>query len=112
MDDLLLPAIALFAKWFIRFRWIALIVLVSAGYIVKNLFGVSIQDNDIYYLSVLLLVLNVVHTFIIKRITLKGGKRIIQKIKNEVHFQIISDLIILTLVIHFSGGIENPLILF
>jgi len=37
---------------------------------------------------------------------------VIQKIKREIHFQIITDLIILTIIIHFSGGIENPIIIF
>jgi signal transduction histidine kinase len=41
-----------------------------------------------------------------------GGSKTTAKIKQEIHIQIILDLIILTFVIHFSGGVENPLILF
>ena len=33
-------------------------------------------------------------------------------IKKEIHFQIVTDLALLTMIIHYSGGIENPLILF
>ena len=40
------------------------------------------------------------------------SNRVILWIKREIHFQIISDLIILTLIIHYSGGIENPIIIF
>jgi signal transduction histidine kinase len=33
-------------------------------------------------------------------------------IKNSIHIQIITDLIVLALIIHYSGGIENPLVMF
>jgi signal transduction histidine kinase len=112
MDEKLIPAHILFAKWFVRIRWIALFILVISTYAVRHLFNISIQEFPIYILSVILLVLNIIHNLILKRITKKGSGKVIQKIKQEIHFQIISDLIVLTLIIHYSGGIENPLILF
>lgn len=112
MDEKLIPAHILFAKWFVRIRWIALFILVISAYTVRHLFNISIQELPIYILSVILLVLNIIHNLILKRITKKGSSKVIQKIKQEIHFQIISDLIVLTLIIHYSGGIENPLILF
>jgi signal transduction histidine kinase len=39
-------------------------------------------------------------------------KRVIPRIKQEIHFQILTALIALTLILHYSGGIENPLIFF
>jgi signal transduction histidine kinase len=112
MDDKLAPAHVLFAKWFIRIRWIALFTLIISTYVVKNFFKVSIQDIPIYYLSLILFVLNCLHLFILKRIILKQGSRVIIRIKQDIHFQIITDLVILTLILHFSGGIENPMIIF
>jgi hypothetical protein len=112
MDEKLIPAHILFAKWFVRIRWIALFILVSSTYIVRYLFGISIQEIPIFILSAILLSLNILHNLILRRITRKGSSGVIQKIKKEIHFQIVSDLVILTLIIHYSGGIENPLILF
>ena len=113
MDDKLVPAHILFAKWFIRIRWVALFILILSNYIVKHLFNISIQEVPIYILSVILFVLNVLHTIFLKQITKKeGSSKVIKRIKQGIHFQIITDLVILTIIIHYSGGIENPLILF
>lgn len=112
MDEKLIPAHILFAKWFVRIRWIALFILVISTYIVRYLFGISIQEIPIFILSAILLSLNILHNLILRRITRKGSSGVIQKIKKEIHFQIVTDLVILTLIIHYSGGIENPLILF
>lgn len=112
MDKKLIPAHVLFAKWFIRIRWMAIIFLVGATSVFKFLFSVSIQDIPIYFLATGLLTLNFLHYFFLKKIVNTGGGKIIKWIKREIHFQIITDLIILTMVLHFSGGIENPVIIF
>ena len=78
----------------------------------KTYSNISIQETQIYILAGILLVLNILHNLILKRITKKGSTGVIQKIKYEIHFQIFTDLSLLTLIIHYSGGIENPLILF
>jgi len=112
MDEKLIPAHILFARWFVRIRWIALVILVISNYIVRHLFDISIQERQIYVLSGILLALNIFHNLILRRITKKGNPGVVQKIKEEIHFQIVSDLIILTLILHYSGGVENPMIIF
>jgi len=112
MDTKLVPAHIHFTKWFIRIRWIAITILIVLSLVVRHLLNISIQEISIYILSVILLALNVLHRIILQRIKKEGSGKVIQKIKREIHFQIITDLILLTLILHYSGGIENPLILF
>lgn len=112
MEDKLIPAHILFARWFVRIRWIALVILVVSAYTVRHIFNVTIHEIPVYILSVILLALNVSHNLILRRITRKGNTRVIKRIKQEIHFQIITDLLVLTLILHYSGGIENPLVLF
>jgi signal transduction histidine kinase len=112
MDNKLIPAHVLFARWFIRIRWVALIFLVLSCLLVKHVFEISIREKSIYILSVILLILNIIHSLILRNIVKGEDKKVIPRIKKEIHFQIISDLIILTLILHYTGGIENPLILF
>jgi len=112
MDTKLVPVHIHFTKWFIRIRWIAITILIVSSLVVRHLLNISIQEISIYILSVILLALNVLHRIILQRIKKEGSGKVIQKIKREIHFQIITDLIILTLILHYSGGIENPLILF
>ena len=112
MDDKLVPAHILFARWFIRIRWFALVILLFSNYSVKHLFNISIQEVSIYILSGILLLLNILHTIFLRHISKKESTNVIYRIKREIHFQIITDLIVLTFIIHYSGGVENPLILF
>ncbi len=112
MEEKLVPAHILFAKWFIRIRWIALVILVISNYIVTHLFDISIREIPVFILSGLLLLLNIFHRIILHRITKDSGSRVTRRIKRNIHFQIITDLIILTLILHYSGGVENPMILF
>ena len=112
MDKKLVPYHVLFAKWFIRIRWIAIIFLFFSTYLVKNIFNIFILDLPLYLLSITLLILNGLHTIILKWISVKQNKKVLSWIKREIHFQIITDLIILTLLLHYSGGIENPVIIF
>jgi len=108
----LVPAHIFFLKWFIRIRWIAIVLLVISNYVVSQFLNITVQTNKIYILAVILLFLNIFHSFVLKSIKKDSGNEVIPRIKRNIHFQIITDLFILTLLIHYSGGIENPLILF
>jgi signal transduction histidine kinase len=112
MEVKLIPAHIHFIKWFIRIRWFAVLILIISNIAIKHLFNISIEEKPVYLLTLILFLLNVLHTVILRHITRKGTDKVIAKIKQEIHFQIITDLMVLTLILHYSGGIENPLILF
>ncbi len=112
MEEKLLPAHLFFLKWFIRIRWIAITILVVSNYAVTHLLGITVKEKQIYLLACILLLLNVFHKITLERIKKDTGTNVIGRVKRNIHFQIISDLIILTVLIHYSGGIENPLFLF
>jgi len=112
MNEKLVPAHIHFTKWFIRIRWIAIGILISATIVVKYIFEIPIKYNSIFILSALLLSFNILHRVILHYLKKDKSSRAILKIKQEIHLQITTDLIILTLILHFSGGIENPVIMF
>jgi len=112
MEEKLLPAHVHFVKWFIRIRWMAVSVLIAATYSVRHILDIPVKEKPIFILAALLLILNLFHWFLLKYCS-AGGKSIkIKSIKRCVHFQIVTDLIILAFILHFSGGIENPLFIF
>jgi len=112
MEEKLVPAHIFFLKWFIRIRWIAVAVLIASDFIVSHFFNISVEEYRIYIIAGILFLLNIFHWWVLKRIIRDQGANVIGRIKRNIHFQIITDLILLTFVIHYSGGIENPLILF
>jgi len=88
--------------WFITLRWIACVV---ALLLVIITIEVLHYLNDSTFLPLMLLIAllaltNLIYTLMMKR----------QLFPNRLkEIQIVSDLIILTLMLHYSGGIENPL---
>lgn len=88
--------------WFISLRWIACVV---ALLLVIITIEVLHYLNDSTFLPLMLLIVllaltNLIYTFMVKRVFF------LNRLKE---IQIVSDLIILTLMLHYSGGIENPL---
>ncbi|MBN1388952.1 MAG: HAMP domain-containing histidine kinase [Bacteroidales bacterium] len=112
MDENLVPAHIHFTMWFIRIRWIAIGILITATITVKYILNISIQHISIFILAAILIILNILHKIFLQKLKKERGDDVIQRIKREIHFQIITDLIILTIILHYSGGIENPIIIF
>jgi len=102
LETKLIPAHIHFTKWFIRIRWMAISVLIVATIVVKHILDISIREISIYIVAAILLVLNVIHRIILQQIKKEDDGKAIRKIKHEIHFQIITDLILLTLILHYS----------
>lgn len=88
-----------------------MVLLFVSAFIINKFIHVSIQIVPVCFLSFILLGLNFLHFFTLKWINRKNSKKLLAIIKLFIHFQIITDLIILTSLLHFSGGIENPLVI-
>ena len=94
--------------WSIRLRWLAV-----AGYFLATLgaevfFKISLPYKPIWIVLFSLAFLNLIYQILFLKVReLSFNAEII-----ALHIHIIIDLICLTLLIHFSGGIENPIYLF
>lgn len=94
--------------WSIRLRWLAVIGYFLASLGAGFFFKITIPYEQIWIILISLASLNLVYQillWIIKEFSFNG--EVI-----ALHIHIIIDLISLTLLIHFSGGVENPVYLF
>ncbi|MHC4863870.1 MAG: sensor histidine kinase [Planctomycetota bacterium] len=94
--------------WLIRLRWVAVASIVAAALVGRYVFPVLVTPIPIYVLAVVLFVSNVFFYLAATREAGRGGPRDI--VLGTVQVEV--DLIILTLVLHFSGGVVNPFFLF
>ncbi len=89
-------------RWFIRMRWLA--CLVAAVLIIFTVEVLKYLDRDaLWWLiawTICLALSNVLYTLFLRRRWFTGAL---------IEIQMFTDLIILTLMLHCSGGIENPL---
>ena len=99
------------AYWVSRLRWIAALVVCAATYCSTNFFGISLSIVPLYIISALLVVYNVLLILLLKYFT-RGESPRYGAVKRIVELQISADLVILTFVLHYSGGIENPFVFY
>ncbi|MHC4159273.1 MAG: nitrogen regulation protein NR(II), partial [Planctomycetota bacterium] len=94
--------------WLIRLRWVAVGAIVTAGLVGSYVFHVLTGPKQIYICAGVLLLSNILYFVLATKKAADGGPKdiVLAMIQMEM------DLVILTAVLHFSGGVVNPFFLF
>ena len=100
------------AYWLIRLRWYAILGIIGGFVLAKYLLRIGIWAEPVYYIVFFLVVLNLISYSFLKYIQKSHIRRSLSIVNRVINFQISTDLIVLTLLLHFSGGVENPLIIY
>jgi signal transduction histidine kinase len=92
--------------WLIKLRWIATVSIGFCTCIASNVLAITLQDSALYSIAILLALYNVTVLLLLNH--LAKGKRKARRlsVKTIIHFQVSADILILTVLLHFSGGIE------
>jgi len=100
------------AYWLIKLRWIAIVCVVFGTYVSSNVLTITLKAFALYSIATLLTLYNMTVLLLLNRLA-KDNKEIPWiAVKTIINFQISADLLILTVLLHFSGGIENPLVFY
>jgi len=99
--------------WLVNLRWIAILCVLIAIFFTRYILKISIQEIQLFVLTGILILLNLFSLFWIQG-TIKDKKfsKIGKRINWNLNFQISTDLVILTMMLHFSGGVDNPCIIY
>jgi len=100
------------AYWLVRLRWLAATAVVLGTFVCARVLGLSVREEALYALGGLLFAYNAAVFALLHRLTNAVSERARQGTKVVIDLQICADLMILTVLLHFSGGPENPLVLF
>ncbi len=100
------------AYWLIRLRWIAAVCVGVSTYFCSNILDIDLQDYGLYGIAALLILYNAIVLLLLNRFTRINGEVPHSAVKKIINFQMSADLLILTVLLHFSGGIENPLVFY
>lgn len=98
------------AYWLIKLRWVAIAGICLAAFFAHNIMGVKVSGVPLYFVAAALVLENIVSLLLLKHITWTGTGNV--SIKRIINFQITADLAALTILLHYSGGIENPIIIY
>jgi signal transduction histidine kinase len=100
------------AYWLIKLRWAAILFVGAATYVSQNFLDIELQDVALYAIAILLAVYNVTVLVLLNHFAKRGNEVPHTAVKKIINFQISADLLILTVLLHFSGGIENPFVFY
>jgi signal transduction histidine kinase len=100
------------AFWLVRLRWIAIGGLAAATFTASELRGIELPTSKLYILCAILVVYNFLLYDLVRYLTWGSRAKSHRTISNIIVFQSAADLFILTTILHFSGGIENPFFLY
>ena len=96
--------------WLIRLRWLAGVGVLVATWIAEHLWGLNLATGPLYAIGVGILGYNV---FFSRRLTQCCRSSIsTPRAQVSARLQITADWVAMTLLIHFSGGVESPLFLY
>jgi signal transduction histidine kinase len=100
------------AYWLIRLRWLAATAVALGTFVCVHILGVPVEEVPLYSIAALLFLYNAVVLRLLNYLTKVGSEQSHRKMKSMIDLQISVDLIILTVLLHFSGGPENPFVFF
>ena len=96
-------------EWFIRLRWLAGVGLLGAAIVPTPLLGIVFPRTPLLVTAAVLVAYNLGLLIHARRILPRAAETGAgAKVNVFANFQISVDLIILTALLHFAGGVENP----
>ena len=100
------------ACWLAKLRWAAIVCVFAGTFISSNVLNIALQDGALYAIATLLSIYNIIVLVLLNRVARVGQEVSHKAVKRIINLQICTDLFLLTVLLHFSGGIENPLVFF
>ena len=100
------------AYWLTKLRWIAIVYVVVGTYISSNILAISLNEIALYIIAALLTFYNIAILILLNHFSKVNQKISYKAVKRIINLQICIDLFLLTVILHFSGGIENPLVFY
>lgn len=100
------------AYWLVHLRWIAAVCVAIATFAASEFLHIHLATVALYSIAGLLLVYNLLVYALLRHWTRREGEPSDGRIGSIVTFQISADLLILSTILHISGGIENPFTFF
>jgi len=93
--------------WFLSLRWLAVTAVVAATFVASRFLGVSLPVLSILSVAASIALYNLVLIWLSRLTDAQSGAPLVKPAR-LAHLQISLDLAALAVLLHFSGGVENP----
>ena len=101
-------------RQFIALRWVAVVGIITTTLIAQGVFGVQFPIWPVIVVSIAVALYNVLFLVLNRRINQleQRAEGLARKTRRYAYAQIMADLVALTVLLHFTGGVENPFFLY
>lgn len=95
--------------WLIQLRWLASSAVIYGTFLATSFLGIRLDPLPLYLMGAAIAIYNSFFIVGLKWSEVVSGTNRLDQARVMANAQIIIDLLFLTLLIHFAGGVENPL---
>ena len=95
---------------FVRMRWLVVVGIIAVGLSAKYLFHISFNLLPVFVICLFLLAYNFWIYLWNRRLAKDDTELVIKRAQASGYLQVLLDLAVLTVLLHYTGGITNPFI--
>ncbi len=103
-------ALLLRLRVYINLRWLTILAIIVAAIVASEVFKIAFPTFPVYFICVVIALYNLVFFRLAQGLEKKQSELVIKKTEDYSNIQVILDLVMLTALLHFTGGVENPFI--
>jgi signal transduction histidine kinase len=105
-----LKALKLRLSVFVRMRWLVVLGIIAVTLFARYIFNISFDILPVFIVCLVILAYNVWMFLWNRRLAKDDTELVIKRAQTSGYIQVLLDLGILTVLLHYTGGITNPFI--
>ena len=105
-------ALLLRHRVFLNMRWMAILGVIIATIVASQVFDIGFSTFPVYIICAFMALFNLIALHQTRSLKRAKPGLIIHKARVQSNIQLFADLVALTVLLHFTGGIENPFIFY
>jgi len=97
---------------FTKMRWVAILGVIIVTLVARYTFHIGFPTLPVYIICVFMVLYNLVLMYQVRGIAKLPPERVIPRVRQFTYSHILLDMLTLAVLLHFTGGMENPFIFF
>jgi signal transduction histidine kinase len=97
---------------FTTMRWVAILGVIIVTLVAKYIFHIGFPTLPVYIICVFMALYNLVLILQVRELRKLPPERVIHRARQYVYVHILLDMLALIILLHFTGGMENPFVYF
>lgn len=95
---------------FVRMRWLVVLGIIAVALFARYVFNIGFQTLPVFIICAFLLAYNFWMYAWNRRLAREDNELVIKRAQINGYIQVLLDLAVLTILLHYTGGITNPFI--